>query len=85
MGYKNLDLQELQKLSKNLSSQMKTQMSILDETFDKMVKELPEKDASKVEKFKVIFQKSMNLAKEGKTSEAQELIRNYNNGSKSNK
>ena len=77
MDYKNLDLKELQKLSKNLDSQIKTQISIMDETFDKMIKELPNEEASKIENFKGVFQRSMNLVKEGKTSDAQDLIKSF--------
>lgn len=85
MSYKDLNIQQLLNLSKQASSQINLQVQILDTTFSDLLKNLPQDEANEVDKLKALTQKAINLAKQGKAEEAQELIRNYQNGSKSNK
>lgn len=83
--FKNQNLNSLLQLAEESRKQMNLQMSIFDGVLNEMVKEVPEKDKDKIEEFKALTQRAINLAKEGKTEEAQELIKNFQNGCKNNR
>ena len=85
MDLKELSTEELIALSKQITAQSNIQIGIMNNTLDDLIKELPSEDAREVERLKGLTQKAIALAKQGKGTEAQDLIRNYNNGSKSNK
>lgn len=85
MDLKGLNTQELIKLSKQITAQSKIQMSIMNNTLNDLIKELPNEEAAEIERLKGLTQKAIALAKQGKGTEAQDLIRNYKHGSKSNK
>ncbi|WP_440881401.1 hypothetical protein [Tenacibaculum sp. C7A-26P2] len=85
MSYKDLNIQQLLNLSKKASSQINLQVQILDTTFSELLKNLPQDEANEIDKLKALTQKAISLAKQGKAEEAQEIIRNYQNGRKSNK
>jgi len=74
------DIEELMQLSQQASKQMKTQMNLMDANFKHLMKELPDDEAKEVSNLQVLSKKAFALAKEGKTEEAQELIKNYKNG-----
>jgi hypothetical protein len=85
MGYKDLNIQQLIDLSKKANAQMNMQVAVLDKTFAELLKKLPQDEANEVDRLKSLTQKAIRMAKDGKADEAQELIRNYQNGRKSNK
>jgi hypothetical protein len=67
-------------LSQQASKQMKNQMNLMDANFKILMKELPADQSKEVSNLQVLSKKAFALAKEGKTEEAQELIKNYKNG-----
>jgi hypothetical protein len=74
------DIEELMQLSQQASKQMKNQMNLMDANFKILMKELPADQSKEVSNLQVLSKKAFALAKEGKTEEAQELIKNYKNG-----
>lgn len=82
--FKSDQLNSLIKLAEESKNQMNIHIRIFDETMSEMIKGVPEKDKGEIEKFKALSQRAINLAKEGKSEEAQELIKNFQNGRKGN-
>ncbi len=70
-------------MSQLLSKQMETQLKIFDESLNEAIKRAPKHEANEVEKLKATASMVMNLAKEGKTEEAQSLITQMQNECKS--
>ncbi|HET8839200.1 MAG TPA: hypothetical protein VFM82_09450 [Flavobacteriaceae bacterium] len=73
------DLDQLKRLSNEANEQMKRQMNLLDGTFNEMMVKLPNDEAKKVERLKVLTQKAILLAKQGKADEAQKIIKEFQN------
>jgi len=82
--FKSEQLNSLLKLAEESKNQMNLQIRIFDETMVEMVKGVPEEDKEQVEHFRALSQRAINLAKEGKSQEAQELIKNFQYGRKGN-
>lgn len=72
-----VDIEQLKKLSEKAGKQMQRQMRLLDSTFSEMMVNLPEDEAKKVEKLKVLTNKAIQLAKQGKADEAQNIIKEF--------
>lgn len=79
------NIEQLKKLSEKANEQMKAQMNLLDGTFREMMIQLPENEAKEVERLKMLTNKSIQLAKQGKADEAREIIKNFQHGRKDNK
>lgn len=75
-------LKELANMAQNASKQLDPLIKGFSESLDIAIKNVPDEHKGEVEKVKSIFNKSFNLAKEGKTSEATEIIKNFKHGCK---
>lgn len=78
-------LNQLIKLGKTSTESANTQMKVLDETMKEMLRKVDDKDKPEIEKLMVTMNKSIALAKQGKSAEAQEIIKNFSDGRKSSK
>jgi len=78
-------LEHLKKLSKDLSTKIKLELNIFEQTVDELIKNVPDDDKPLIEKYKGLSQRTISLAKQGKLKEAQELIKTFKHGSKNNK
>lgn len=83
--FKNQNLAQLIRLSKESSKKLNLELAILDETFGETLKGAPETDKSEIEKLRGMSQRAIALAKAGKTEEANAVIKQYQDGSKSNR
>jgi len=76
-----LQLENVQKLAKGIEKQNR----IFDETLTQAVKGADKSDKPEIERIIALSKRAIGLAKQGKSEEAQELIRNFKpNGSKNN-
>lgn len=78
-------LNSLLELAEESKIRMNLQISIFDETMNELIKSVPEQNKTELEEFKGFQQRAMNLLKEGKVKEAQELIKSFSDGSKNSK
>jgi len=79
------DILDQVELGKNAIEEMKRQNRIFDATLQEALKGAPDSDKKEIQAVQVLSLKVINLAKEGKTNEAQNLIKEFQNGRKSNK
>lgn len=82
--FEDKTLKELHRLSRESSKKMNLELRILDKTLDETLKNVPDEHKSEIEKVKALSQKSIYLAKDGKLKKAQELIKKFRDGRKSN-
>lgn len=66
-------------LSKSAIEQMKSQQSMIDKSISIALEKCPEDQKDKMLNLKNLSQKVVNLAKEGKTEKALELIKQFEN------
>lgn len=66
--------------SKKLFSEINNQNRIFGELIDNAMKGAPDQDKPEISKLKLMATKAINLAKQGKSEEAQTLIKNFSNG-----
>ena len=78
--YKSANLNSLLQLAEDSKKQLNLSLAIFDETMNEAIRNVPDADKGEVERFKAISQQAINLAKAGKSKEAQELIKNFTNG-----
>ena len=78
--YKSANLNSLLQLAEDSKKQLNLSLAIFDETMNEAIRNVPDADKGEVERFKAISQQAINLAKSGKSKEAQELIKNFTNG-----
>ena len=78
--YKSSNLTNLLQLAEESKKQLNLSLAIFDETMNEMIRKVPDADKGEVERFKAISQQAINLAKLGKSKEAHELIKTFNNG-----
>lgn len=78
--YKSSNLNNLLQLAEDSKKQLNLSLAIFDETINEAIRNVPDADKGEVERFKAISQQAINLAKAGKSKEAQELIKNFTNG-----
>lgn len=78
-------LQELSKIGRKASKELESLVDGFSESLDIVIRNAPEQDKGEIEKVKALFNKSFNLAKQGNTVEATEIIKNYQNGRKNSK
>lgn len=67
-------------LSKKAVSEMNKQNRIFDNLLNEAVKGAPEKDKKTIESLRIKSMKAIRLAKEGKSEEAQQIIKDLQNG-----
>lgn len=78
---KTLDhLQQLSKMAMQSSKQLNQQMSILENVMSETLKNAPEENKAEIEKVKALTNKAINLAKQGKMQDVDQIIKNFKNG-----
>lgn len=77
-------LKEQLENAKKLASSIKQQNTIFEATLQEAVKGAKEEDKPEIERVRVLSIKAMALAREGKSQEAQDLIKQFKDGSQSN-
>jgi hypothetical protein len=78
-------LQSQMELAKKSISEIKNQNTIFETLLHEAIKGAPEEDKQEIERVRALSVKALNLAKAGKTKEAQDLIKNFRHGGQSNK
>lgn len=76
---KNMDIQSLIKLSESNANQMRIETAKVEKVFEAVIKNCPEGDISTIERLRILSNKAMNLAKEGKIQEANNVIEELKN------
>jgi hypothetical protein len=67
-------------LSKKLFKEIENQNRIFEKTIESVMKGAPESDKPKINQIQMLSQKAINLAKQGKLEDAQNLIKNFRHG-----
>jgi len=67
------------------NEQLNIQMAIFEKSIQNVKENVDDEEKREIEKLQALSQKAINLAKQGKAVEADELIKQFQNGSKSNK
>jgi CHASE3 domain sensor protein len=83
--FDNEYLSQLIKLGKTSTESANIQMKVLDETMKDMLRKVDDKEKPEIEKLMATMNKSIALAKQGKSAEAQEIIKQFSDGRKSSK
>lgn len=79
------DLHNQMKLSKNAVVEINKQNRIFERTIQQAIKGAPEQDKKEIEKIRLLTIKALNLAKQGKIEESQQLIKDFQNGRQNSK
>ncbi|AHK11387.1 hypothetical protein F132_41 [Flavobacterium sp. phage 1/32] len=74
-----MGLDSLIKLSEQNRKQMELELAKFDKVFEEVIKGVPEDQKGQIEKVKIISNKAIQLAKEGRQEEANELIKTIQN------
>ncbi len=87
--FNSRNIHGLAELSRKAAAQLNQELRIFDQLMEETVKNVPDDQKPQVEEVKAFSVKAINLAKKGRVEEAQaltkELIRQHQNGRKSNK
>lgn len=73
-------LEQQARVSQKLVMEIKNQNRTFDNIIQEAVKGAPNEDKKKVEEFRLLSINAINLAKEGKIEEAQNLIKSFQDG-----
>jgi hypothetical protein len=76
---------EQSELAKNAIEQINVQNRIFENTIQQALIDAPEGDKKKINEVQILMNKVTNLAKNGQLVEAQNLIKEFQNGGKNNK
>lgn len=79
------NLEQLQKMARESSKKLNLELRIFDETLAESIRKAPEEEKQAIEGLRSMCQKSISLAKQGKSEEANQIIKDYQNGRKSNR
>lgn len=71
-------------LAKSAVSEIKKQNRIFETLMHEAIKGAPEEHKKDIQRIQVLATKAINLAKQGKSEEAQNLIKDFQNGSTNN-
>jgi len=82
--FDNKGLDKLLRMAEESQKTLDLHMRIFDVNMDETIKKAPEEDKKAIEECKGICQSFINLAKNGKFEEGEELIKKYKDGRKSN-
>lgn len=83
---KNLkQLQDLSRMAVESSKQLDSQIGLINATISETLKNANESEKPEIENIMALTTKAINLAKQGKSDQAQELIKTFENGRKNNK
>lgn len=66
--------------SQKMFLEINNQNRIFGELIDNAMKGAPDQDKPEISKMKLMMTKAVNLAKQGKTEEAQTLVKQFSNG-----
>lgn len=77
-------LKELLKSSEKAAMEIKNQNRIFGSTLQEAIKGAPIEDKDKIDQVRILSLKAIELAKQGKSEEAQQLIKEFNNGGQGN-
>lgn len=83
--FKQNNLKQLQEMARESSKKLNLELRIFDETMAEAIKGAPEEHKKTIEEIKGLSQKAINLAKNGKVKEAQQIIKDFNNERKNNR
>ncbi len=72
-------------LAKKAMEQINVQSRIFETILHEAIKGAPNEDKETIQAYSVLHKKAVNLAKQGKLKEAQELIKNFTDASKNSK
>lgn len=75
-------LQQQAEMSKRAVEEMKRQIRLYEQTMETMVKTAPDDQKTELESVRLMSIRALNLAKQGKSDEAQQLIKDFKNGGK---
>jgi len=67
-------------LSKKMLVEINNQNRIFEQTIESAMKGAPDKDKPEMNKIRMLTKKAIALAKEGKSEEAQQLIKDFSHG-----
>lgn len=82
-----MDISKLKKQlenAKKMASSINQQNTIFEQTLQEAVKGAKEEDKPEIERVRVLSIRAIALAKQGKSQEAQDLIKQFTDGSQSN-
>lgn len=80
------NFKELQKMAEQAAKTSELHLKLLDETLKGTLQGVSdEKDKQQIERLMGMTTKAINLAKQGKPEQAQEIIKNFSDGRKSSK
>ncbi len=68
-------------LSKKAVEEMKKQIRVYEQTMEATVKNAPDDQKKELESVRLMSIRALNLAKQGKSDEANQLIKDFRNGS----
>lgn len=74
------DINEQIKLANKAIEQLKNQNSIFEKIIQTALENAPQEDKEKIQKLQMTSMKAINLAKSGKITEAEEIIKEFSNG-----
>ena len=74
------NVQQQQKMVQKMIEEINNQNRIFEQTIDSAMKGAPESDKKEIEKIRILAKKAISLAKQGKSDEAQNLIKQFSHG-----
>jgi len=74
------NIEQLLQLSQQNSERIKSDMKMFDAVFDNVQNTVPDDQKGELQRVRAQMNKAINLAKEGKTNEANDVINNLKNG-----
>lgn len=78
------NLQELIDLANQSQKTLDLKLSVFDKTMQEVLKNVPEEQKNEIQKIQSLTNKVINLSKEGKVNEINEILKQFGHGSKSN-
>lgn len=82
MSKQQQHLKELTEMAKKSSDELNNAINIFGSSMDELIKELPDEEKGEVERVKGLMQRVINMSKNGRVSDAQDLIKNFSYGRK---
>ena len=74
------NVQQQQKMVQKMIEEINNQNRIFEQTIESAMKGAPESDKKEIEKIRILAKKAISLAKQGKSDEAQNLIKQFSHG-----
>lgn len=80
----NKELQELIELANQSQKTLDLKLSVFSKTMQNVLQNVSEEEKKQVEKIQSLTNKVINLSKEGKINEVNEILKQFSHGSKGN-